>query len=234
MYNLFKNIIYWALSFIILLFTVNSGIAQTNNENIIIVLDLSKSMNETLNNGEKKVDVAKKAVRQVLATVPDSVRVGLRVYGQKSGFLGLNQCTQSTLISPIKENNKEDILKNIEKLDPNGVTPIEYSLRKAVEDFDNLQGPKKIILISDGLETCNGDPCKFAKDLSFEYPDIKVDVISFVKNIGNFSLDSQLKCISLATNGKFSKTDTEIDLVNAIKNSFMVDKKLYWQIMPNY
>ncbi|MEW5820546.1 MAG: VWA domain-containing protein [Cyanobacteriota bacterium] len=208
--------------------------AFDSEERVLIILDLSKSMNESLQTNETKIEVAKKAVTDVISSLPDDTSIGLRVYGHKSGFLGMNQCSKTELIAPIKPYNKETILDKVKDLEPNGVTPIAYSLKKAIGDFKGFEGSKRIVLISDGLETCNGDPCSFAKRLRSEGLNIKIDVISFGKNIKNFSIDSQLQCIALATQGQFSRAETHIDLVKAINNSVRVDKQIHWTIKPNY
>ena len=209
-------------------------IAQNSNENILIILDLSRSMNEYINKHETKMDVARDSVKEVIQALSDDIKIGLRVYGHKSGFLGMNQCSQSKLVVPVEQNNKKNILDQIDKLDPSGVTPIEYSLRKALGDLKNVEGPKRIILITDGLETCGGNPCSFAGDIASKHPDIKVDVISFGRNVKNVSLDSQLQCISLKTSGRFSRADTQAELVKSINSSVQVDKSIYWQVKPNY
>jgi Ca-activated chloride channel family protein len=232
--TLFKKLFTAGLSIFLILFMSAKIGAQATDENILIILDLSKSMKEQLDSKQTKFEVAKNAVREVMQSVNSDTKIGLRVYGHKSGFLGMNMCSQSQLLVPIEKNNKDKILKKIEKLDPSGVTPIEYSLRKAFDDFKHIEGSKRIVLISDGLETCNGDPCSFAGLMNKKDPEIKVDVISFGRNVKNISLDSQLQCIALKTNGQFSRADTQIDLVKAINSSVQVDKHIYWQVRPNY
>ena len=234
MEKLKRRIIFTGICLLIVFTFASKLFAQSANESVLIILDLSKSMNEQLRSGETKIEVAKKAVTDVMQTLPSDTNIGLRVYGHKSGFLGMNQCSKTELLAPIKPNNKEAILSEIEKLEPSGVTPIAYSLKKAINDFKDDDRPKRIILISDGLETCNGDPCSFARTLKSKGLNIKIDVISFGINVKNYSLDSQLQCIALATHGHFSRAETHIDLVNAISNSVQVDKQLYWTITPNY
>lgn len=229
-----KNLLVLGICFLFIVFISSKLIAQTTTENVLIILDLSKSMNEQLNNDETKIDVAKKAVSDVLKSLPDNTNVGLRVYGHKSGLLGMNQCHKTDLIAPIAANNRTKIINDIKNLYPNGVTPIEYSLKRAIDDFKDITGSKRIVLISDGIDTCNGNPCSFARKLKNSGQDIKVDVISFGKNINNFSLDSQLQCIALATKGSFSRADTQIDLVKALNNSIQVNKQVSWAIRPNY
>ncbi len=231
---MFKKALTAGLVLALLFILSTKLIAQNSNENILIILDLSRSMNEYINKHETKMDVARDSVKEVIQALSDDIKIGLRVYGHKSGFLGMNQCSQSKLVVPVEQNNKKNILDQIDKLDPSGVTPIEYSLRKALGDLKNVEGPKRIILITDGLETCGGNPCSFAGDIASKHPDIKVDVISFGRNVKNVSLDSQLQCISLKTSGRFSRADTQAELVKSINSSVQVDKSIYWQVKPNY
>lgn len=229
-----KKLVSFCICFLIAMFIASELIAQTANENVLIILDLSKSMGETLSQGETKFEIAKRAVNEVINSLPPEVKVGLRVYGHKSGLLGMNQCHKTDLLAPIASNNRDKIISEIEKLAPNGVTLIEYSLRKGIDDFKGIEGPKRIVLISDGIETCNGDPCNFARKLRYSGQDIKVDVISFGKKLTNFSPDSQLQCIATATNGTFNRASTQIDLVKAINNSFKIDTQVHWAIRTNY
>ena len=104
-----------------------------------------------------------------------------------------------------------------------GMTPITYSLKKAVEkDFADFSGKKHIILLSDGGENCDESPCDYVMKNLAKRKDFKIDVIAF--NINNIDDINQLKCVSAVTSGKFYTANTKGELVNALNNTLHVEK----------
>lgn len=133
---------------------------------ILFVLDASGSM-EAIWGGQSKMDVAKK----ILTKLVDSLRVnkdlelGLRVYGHRFSRQA-NNCQDSNLEVAFAPNNHNSIITKINGLKPKGVTPITYSLLQAAKDFPAAAGYRNIlILITDGIESCGGDPCQVSVEL---------------------------------------------------------------------
>jgi Ca-activated chloride channel family protein len=133
---------------------------------ILFVLDGSGSM-EALWGGQPKIEVAKK----ILTKLVDSLRVnqnlelGLRVYGHRFAR-GPSACTDSNLEVQFAPKNHNAIIQKINSIKPTGATPITYSLSQAAKDFPKSPGYRNIlILITDGLESCGGDPCAVSIDL---------------------------------------------------------------------
>lgn len=129
---------------------------------ILFVLDGSGSMNANWGTNKSRMDVAK----EILSRLVDSLRVNpklelaLRVYGHRYARQS-NNCTDSQLEVPFAVRNHEAIIKEIKDLTPRGVTPITYSLLQAAGDFPSSPGYRNIIiLITDGIESCGGDPCE--------------------------------------------------------------------------
>jgi Ca-activated chloride channel family protein len=128
---------------------------------ILFVLDASGSMNAQWGNNQSRMDVAK----QILTRLVDSLRVNpkvelaLRVYGHRYSRQS-NNCNDSKLEVPFGAKNHDVIITEIKSLTPKGVTPITYSLQEAAKDFPSAAGYRNIlILITDGVESCGGDPC---------------------------------------------------------------------------
>src|SRR3989339_658108 len=71
----------------------------STQEGVLIILDSSYSMEDKIN-GERKIDIAKRVINDVLNQLSPTVPVGLRVYGHKSDFLGFNACKASELKVP--------------------------------------------------------------------------------------------------------------------------------------
>ncbi|EKE03279.1 MAG: von Willebrand factor type A [uncultured bacterium] len=202
---------------------------STNHENVLIILDSSYSMIEEIN-GERKIDMAKRTINQVLNQLPPNVWVGLRVYGHKNGFLGFNACKASELKVAIGPNNQSSIAQELVQIKPVGWTPISYSIEQALAyDFNGLQGKNRIILVSDGMETCNGSPCDYAVNLVKNNVDLKIDVIGF--NISEPAAISQLKCTALATKGKFYTANDANELADRLSKSLNVTKEVQGRII---
>jgi Ca-activated chloride channel homolog len=128
---------------------------------ILFVLDASGSMSSKWNNVEK-FEVARnllfKAVDS-LATVQDDIEFALRVFGHQSDR-SLNDCKDSKLEVSFEKKNAQQIRDKLKEIKIQGQTPIAYSLFQAVNDFPFDPFAKNVIvLITDGIETCEGDPC---------------------------------------------------------------------------
>ena len=129
---------------------------------ILFVLDASGSMNAEWGKDQSRMDVAK----EILTRLVDSLRVNpklelaLRVYGHRYSRQA-NNCNDSQLEVPFSINNHNVIINEIRDLTPRGVTPITYSLLEAAKDFPpNAAYRNILILITDGVESCGGDPCQ--------------------------------------------------------------------------
>ncbi|MDD3594707.1 MAG: VWA domain-containing protein [Candidatus Gastranaerophilales bacterium] len=197
-------------------------------EEILIILDCSFSMADRLG-AETKIQAAKRALNNVLNQIPSNIRLGLRIYGHKLTFLGIGSCTASELAVPIGPNNTQQIRNVVNALKPVGSTPIIYSIKQAVLYDFSPNAKKRIILISDGEETCDGDPCKYALTLVREYKDVKIDVIGF--NLNNKNAINQLQCVALTTKANFYNANTAAELYNSLGKTLNVQKEVQGQIM---
>jgi len=201
------------------------------DEKILFILDFSQSMNETID-GEKKVDLMLKTMTQILPTINRKTEVGLRVYGHRMGFTQYDACKASALLVPITAESKYQIEEKLSKTHPRGMTPITYSLKKAVEsDFLGFSGQKHIILLTDGGENCDESPCLWAMELIKTRKDVKIDVIAF--NISNKDDLDQLQCTALVTTGKFHTANTAAELARSLQTVVKSSKKVEAKIIQN-
>jgi len=195
-----------------------------NNENILIILDSSYSMDDKIN-GEKKIDIAKRTINNVLSQLSPDIPLGLRVYGHKDGFFGIGGCKASELIVPISPNSSKLISQEVSKIKPVGWTPITYSIDQALKnDFSTVSGQKRIILVSDGMENCGESPCDYVVRLIKNKVDIKIDTIGFA--LDEPEATSQLKCAALATKGVFYPAENAKDLENSLIKSLNITKEV--------
>lgn len=200
----------------------NNNEIDTDNEQILFIIDLSNSMNERLG-GSSKLKIALNTMKDALSQIPPRTYVGMRVYGHKTGFTPKQSCRASDLISPISQNNSTNIYSKLSSLDAVGWTPITYSLRQAIFfDFKPDIVKKRIILISDGGENCDESPCDFIIEMMKSRDDIKIDVIALA--IGDDDANNQLKCVALVTSGKFYNANTAAELKDSLHDSLNLQK----------
>lgn len=88
----------------------------------------------------------------------------LRMYGHKTKYPPGN-CKESELLVPFSPNNLTAIRQKVSEAKPTGITPIEHSLTEAANDFKDRTSINIVIIITDGIEECGGDPCKARQKL---------------------------------------------------------------------
>jgi len=147
-----------------------------------IILDVSGSMAAKLQ-GQSKMVLARAALAQALRGLDSpAFKVGLRAYGFDNSVPKTAQasCPNTELLIPIATNQIASIRDKVNTLQPFGYTPIAKSLLLAGDDLKNTSaGKQMIILISDGEETCAGDPVLAAKKLREMGIDVETHVIGF-------------------------------------------------------
>jgi len=140
---------------------------QVNNQKtrILFLLDGSNSMNSDWNN-ELRHEVAKEILGNLVDSLQDipNLELALRVYGHQSPK-HQQDCKDTKLEVGFAKSNAEKIKSQLENIIPQGVTPLAYSLQQAANDFPDKNARNIIIIITDGLESCSGDPCKISLSL---------------------------------------------------------------------
>lgn len=189
-----------------------------SKKTILIVFDASGSMEETIN-GETKIHIAKRVLEDVLLRAPQDINLGLRVYGASAPKGNpYFDCFDSRLVVIPGTNNRRSVVSEIYKILPRGFTPITYSLTQALQDIAPYEGEKSIILISDGLETCGGDPCELAQTISLSDIDLKIDVVGFGVSDDPLA-QNQLMCIATSTMAKYFQANNADDLTRGLTES---------------
>jgi Ca-activated chloride channel homolog len=197
--------------------SLSGGIQDDNSKGIIIVLDVSGSMSEPSQEAGTKILMAKQVLERVLAKIDSSIPVGLRVYGSsKPSMDPVIACQDSTLLVPVGIGNRGQMISKLRELKPSGSTPISYALRRAVEDlkYVNVKN-KNIVLISDGMETCGGDPCAVARSLKGSGVDLQFNVVGFNVD-ADYAAKAQLQCIAKSTGGEYFGAETAAQLSEGI------------------
>ncbi|MBS0011481.1 MAG: VWA domain-containing protein [Bacteroidales bacterium] len=133
---------------------------------ILFILDCSQSMSGRWEK-EKKIDIARRFLSMTVDSLNNysNVQMALRVYGHQS-VVPPQDCNDTRLEVPFAPDNAYRIKRKMMSLSPKGTTPIANSLAASVNDFKPCEGCRNIIiLITDGIEACDGDPCAVSLDL---------------------------------------------------------------------
>ncbi len=162
---------------------------------ILFVFDGSQSMYGRWD-GESKLQIASRLLNNLVDSLKDydHIQLALRAYGHQDPVVqGNRNCKDTKLEVPFGADNHDQIIERLESIRPKGTTLIAYSLQKAATDFTPCSNCKNvIILITDGIEECDGDPCLVSRNLQ------KRGVIlrPFVIGMGlDASVIDQFKCV---------------------------------------
>lgn len=163
--------------------------------------------------GETRIQTAKTLLSKTVDDLNDipNLEVGLRVYGHQSAITPTFQdCNDTKLEVPIASGNSQQIKSRILNIQAKGTTPIARSLEAAASDFPDNTGRNIIILITDGIEACDNDPCVIAKKLK----DKEVNVTPFVIGLGlDLSYLEKFRCI-----GNYAEAETKDAFSRVLEN----------------
>lgn len=174
---------------------------------LMLVLDSSGSMSELTGDGRTRIDAAKDALRAVVNQLPDEQPVGMRVFGatQPTRAGAELYCSDSQNVAPVATDNRDALNAAIDAYEPYGETPIAFALQEAGKDLGE-KGQRSIVLVSDGLATCEPDPCVVAEQLRAGGVDVRIDVVGL--NV-DATARASLECVASAGGGTYyDATDT--------------------------
>ncbi len=164
--------------------------------NVLFIVDASGSMKKLVGE-EQRMDVAKKVLGETLTGMPADANLGLLVYGHRKA----KDCKDIELVAPIGGEDAASISKTIAGLKPIGETPIAESLKNAAKSFKAFKGQQNsIILVTDGLEECQGNPCAAAQELKDAGLDVAVNIVGFTLGAEE---GKALQCVADITGGKY-------------------------------
>ncbi|MGI5379219.1 VWA domain-containing protein [Streptomyces sp. CA-251387] len=183
-----------------------------------LVIDVSGSMRAKDIDGRSRMAAAKQAFNEVLDATPEEVQLGIRTLGANyPGDDRRTGCKDTAQLYPVGPLDRTEAKTAVATLTPTGWTPIGPALLKAADDLDGGEGSKRIVLISDGEDTCAPlDPCEVAREIAAKGIGLTIDTLGLVPNI---KMRQQLSCIAEATGGTFTSvehTDELADKVNQL------------------
>jgi hypothetical protein len=176
--------------------TLVSQAARAADTNLLFILDGSNSMWGQID-GVAKIRTAKDVLSALMSDLPADTSVGLMAYGHRV----TDDCSDVETLAPIGSQTAQQIADKVRSITPKGKTPIAVSIRSSAANFSGLDGRNnQVVLISDGIESCDGDPCAEAAALAAQGIGVRVNVVGF-------DVDSetraQLECIADKGKGRY-------------------------------
>jgi Ca-activated chloride channel family protein len=186
-------------------------------DDAMLVFDASGSMAGTdMNEQRPHIAKVRDALDKVLPQVAPRRDLGLIVYGPGPH----SRCDNVELRLPPARNSAQTIMGEVDGLVPAGQTPITTAVREAAEALAFREKPAVVVLLTDGEETCGGDPCKLARQLRAEANQLTIHVIQF-KVAGSTWLASGTgsACMAEETGGLALTARNRQELVEALQKT---------------
>jgi hypothetical protein len=201
---------------------------NTTDRSALLILDASGSMNAKLPNGETRIAVAQRAIKGVAGFIPAQAQLSLRMYGAQSPARQKN-CQDTHLAVPFGPANASSsaITAAVDGVKAQGYTPIAHALEQAANDFPADAKERVIVLVSDGKETCQGDPVLAAKALAGK--GITVHTVGFVVDT---AARGQLQNIARITGGSYFDAPVGPELPDTLKKAFEACKQRVVKLPP--
>ncbi len=193
--------------------------APETAKNIEIIFDASNSMWGQIG-GEAKITIARKVLAQIINGLPDSLNVGLRVYGHRYGLDDPKACTDTELLIPIGPIDKPQLIDTVNKIQLKGKTPLVLSVLEAIKDFEKVANGS-VILITDGIESCRGDVNAIAQAIKKSGLEINVNIVGF--DIKEKEARAELESIAGSTGGTYLDAQNAGELLSAVEQTLRVE-----------
>lgn len=183
-------------------------------QDAMVVFDASGSMGTTDYTAKlPRIARVKQSMERVIPEIAPLRRLGLIVYGEGE----YNACDAIEMKLAPTANAAELILESVRSINPRGRTPLTDSVRQAAEVLDYTQRESVVVLLTDGEETCGGDPCRVAADLKRRGPGLTIHVIGYRE--GQEGGYFNARCMADHTGGQYLSVSTEEELVAALRKT---------------
>lgn len=183
------------LRLLLLLCTLLTATTTLASQNLLFILDGSGSMWGRID-GEPKITVAREVMSALISDLPDNSRVGLMAYGHSRK----GDCGDIETLASLGPLQRDRLIQQVQNINPKGKTPITAAVEEAVAQLRSLEDSASIVLVSDGLESCGGDPCATARAARESGVDFRLHVVGF--DLGDADT-GELRCMAEATGGRY-------------------------------
>jgi Ca-activated chloride channel family protein len=181
--------------------------AHAQSGKAMLIVDSSRSMWGQID-GVNKVVHAREALSRFFERQEGAFRLGLMAYGHQEDA----SCEDFAMLREVGDIDSAVYAGAVNNISPKGSTPITAALDAAAEEMARETGRKHIVLLSDGLDNCEGDPCARARQLAQSVPQMTLHAIGFDK-AGKAEELQQLACIAEPSGGvfRFASNRAELD-----------------------
>jgi Ca-activated chloride channel family protein len=174
----------------------------------IIVMDASGSMWGQID-GKAKIEIARETLAGVLPSIPGDMELGLIAYGHREK----GACSDIEQIVAPAPGTRDAIAEAVNGLNPKGKTPLTAAVRQAAEALKFTEEKATVILVTDGIETCEADPCAVATELE----KLGVDFTAHVVGFGLSEEEGkQVSCLAKNTGGLYLQAKDATELTDAL------------------
>lgn len=187
-------------------------------DDAMLVLDSSGSMAGTdMSSLTPHVTKVRDALAAVVPEVAPRRNLGLLVYGPGKE----SRCENIDLKLPPAPNSAETILAEVNGVVPFGETPLTAAVRDAAEVLEFREKPSVIVLLTDGEETCGGDPCQLARQLNAQARKLTIHVVRFKVAGAHTWLvpEKRSQCMAEETGGLALTAETRDELIQALQKT---------------
>jgi hypothetical protein len=184
--------------------------AAANDRVGVLVFDASGSMWSRIEGDRSRIEVARDVVGQYFTSRDRSIPLAVIAYGHNRR----GDCRDIEVIAPMGSADDQALSDRLRRLTPRGMTPLTDSLRQARSQIPASAERADIILVTDGLETCNGDPCALAAQFAAEGIAIRAHVVGFGLTGAQVRA---LSCITEQTGGRLFETNSGAELADALR-----------------
>ena len=185
-------------------------------ERAIIVFDGSGSMWGQID-GVAKIVTARQTLSEIVRQLPANMSVGMIAYGHNRK----GDCGDIETLVPVgpAASQANSMVSAVESLQPKGKTPLTDAVRRAAEELRYQEEKATVILVTDGIETCEADPCAVASEL-------EAQGINFTTHVIGFGLSQeegrQVACLAENTGGRYLPASSASGLSDALKQTVAV------------
>ncbi|RWR07298.1 VWA domain-containing protein [Siminovitchia fortis] len=195
---------------------------EADDVNVAVLIDASGSMKADVPGGNKMA-LAKSSIKQFSESLPDNVNVSLSVFGHKG--TGSDQdkklsCESIETVYSLKPYDQKEFSNALDQFNASGWTPLASAIQQAEKELKVASGDKTktlIYVVSDGVETCDGDPVQAAKNAKKSMTDLQINIIGF--DVDN-EADRQLKEVASAGGGEYTSVKNKQELDDEITKNW--------------
>ena len=185
--------------------------ADAQNSKTILVLDASGSMWGQIES-KHKIEIAREVIDQVLDDIPADRDIGLVAYGHNRK----GDCNDIEELAAVGA-ERDAIRSAVNSLNPRGKTPLSDAVVFAANQLRYTEEAATVVLVSDGIETCEADPCEVGRMLEETGVDFTAHVVGF--DVSEQDALKQLQCLAENTGGRFMSASNAGELTDALQET---------------